>query len=124
MKRTRILTALRGAFAICMAALLLFSCAVGVFAVDPTTPTSGGSFESSTIATGTEKLLSDVAGWLTGIGLTVGTVAAVYCLIRKSMADEVDGKMWNKRLVTAIICAVAVALVGGIIALISSYYGG
>lgn len=107
-----------------MAALLLFSCAVGVFAVDPTTPTSGGSFESSTIATGTEKLLSDVAGWLTGIGLTVGTVAAVYCLIRKSMADEVDGKMWNKRLVTAIICAVAVALVGGIIALISSYYGG
>lgn len=124
MKKSRILTALRGAWAICMVALLLFSCAIGVFAVDPTTSAGGGDFANSTIATGTKKLLSDVASWLTGIGLTVGTVAAVYCLIRKSMADEVDGKMWNKRLVTAIICAVAVALVGGIIALISSYYGG
>ena len=63
MKKSRILTALRGAFAVCMAALLLFGCTVGVFAVDPTTPSSGGGdFASSTIATGTKKLLSDVAG--------------------------------------------------------------
>lgn len=83
-----------------------------------------GNFAESDIATGTANLLSDISSWLVGIGLTVGTLAAIYCLIRKSMADEVDGKMWNKRLITAIICAVAVALVGGIISLISGYYGG
>lgn len=99
-----------------LSALLLPLYSLNVFA--------DGDFASSEIATGTKQLLSDVSGWLIGVGLTVGTLAAIYCLIRKSMADEVDGKMWNKRLVTAIICAVAVALVGGIISLISSYYGG
>lgn len=106
--------------------LLLPLFSIGAAADDPTSATNvgGANFANSDIATGTANLLSDVSSWLVGIGLTVGTLAAVYCLIRKSMADEVDGKMWNKRLVTAIICAVAVALVGGIIALISSYYGG
>ena len=96
------------------AALLRLLC-VGAFAAP-------GDFAGSDLATGTSQLLSDVSTWLIGIGLTCGTLAAVYCLIRKSMADEMDGKMWTKRMVTAIICAVAVALVGGIISLISSYY--
>lgn len=119
-KKTCSVRALRSALYAGLTALLLSG---RVFAIDPTEPASGG-FASSDLATGTANLLSDVSGWLIGIGLTVGTLAAVYFLIRKSMADEVDGKMWNKRLVTAIICAVAVALVGGIISLISSYYGG
>lgn len=84
--------------------------------------TAAGDFASSNLATGTANLLSDVSTWLIGIGLTVGTIAAVYCLIRKSMSDEADGRMWQKRMITAIICAVAVALVGGIISLISGYY--
>lgn len=83
-----------------------------------------GGFADSNIAHGTANLLSDVSAWLVGIGITVGTVAAIYCLIRKSMSDEMDGKMWTKRLITSIICAVAVALVAGIISMISGYYGG
>ena len=88
-------------------------------AEDPTNP---GDFANSTFATGTKKLLEDVSGWLIGIGIAVAGISAVVYLIRRSMADEADGKMFQKRAITAIICGVAVSLVGGIIALISSYY--
>ena len=94
--------------------------ALTVYADDPTTP--GGDFANSTFATGTKKLLEDVSGWLIGIGIAVAGISAVVYLIRRSMADEADGKMFQKRVITAIICGVAVSLVGGIIALISSYY--
>lgn len=51
----------------------------------------------------------------------VGGLFCVYYLIRRGMADEQDGKMWNKRIWTAIICGVGGSLVTGIIALITSY---
>ena len=81
-----------------------------------------GGFANSAFATGTSRLLADVGAWLIGIGITVAGVSAVVFLIRRSMADEQDGKMFQKRIVIAIICGVAVSLVGGIISLISSYY--
>lgn len=87
---------------------------------EETTP--GGNFANSTFATGTKQLLDDVGKWLIGIGIAVAGISAVVYLIRRSMADEADGKMFQKRVVTAIICGVAVSLVGGIITLISSYY--
>lgn len=79
-------------------------------------------FENSAIAVGTSKLLEDISTWLIGICLAAGAAAAIYCLIRRALSDEADGKMWTRRCVVSIICAVAGALVGGIIALISSYY--
>ena len=54
--------------------------------------------------------------------MAVAGISAVVYHIRRSMADEADGKMFQKRVVTALICGVAVSLVGGIITLISSYY--
>lgn len=96
--------------------------ALTAHAEETTAPAGGGDFANSTFATGTKKLLEDVSGWLIGIGIAVAGISAVVYLIRRSMADEADGKMFQKRVITAIICGVAVSLVGGIIALISSYY--
>lgn len=79
-------------------------------------------FGSSTIATGTSQLLSDVGNWLIGICLAAGTTAAVYFLIRRAFADEQEGKLWTRRCIVSIICAVAGALVGSIVSMIGSYY--
>lgn len=83
-----------------------------------------GGFAGSDFAQGTMNLINDISIWCIVLCGVVGTAAAVYCLIRRSMADEADGKMWTRRCTTAIICAVAGALVGSIVAVISSYYGG
>ena len=40
------------------------------------------------------------------------------------MADEQDGKMWQRRITNAIIWGVGGGLIAGIIALVSSYYTG
>lgn len=82
---------------------------------------ASGSFGSSTLATGIKNLVNDVSGWLVIICPIVGGVA-VFFFIRKSMADEQDGKMWQKRAVNAIICGVAGMLVSGIINMLSGYF--
>lgn len=104
-------------------ALLLKLTALSAFATGSTTPTeSGGDFASSDIAQGTKNLISDISVWFIAICALVGTASAIYCLIRRGMADEVDGKMWTKRCITAIICAVGGALIGGVVALVGSYF--
>jgi len=84
--------------------------------------TAYADFASSDLATGTKSLISDVSTWLVLICPVVAAAAAVFFLIRRAMADEQDGKMWNRRIQIAIICGVAGTLVSGIISLISSYY--
>lgn len=105
-------------------ALMLRIGTLAAFAVDETTGGgTGGNFANSDIAQGTKNLITDVSTWFILICALGGTAAAIYCLIRRGMADEVDGKMWTKRCITAIICAVGGALVGGVVALVGSYYG-
>lgn len=94
--------------------------ALTAYAEDTTTP--GGDFANSTFAIGTQRLLDDVGKWLIGIGITVAGISALVQLLRRAFADEADGKMYQKRLYVAIICGVAMSVVGGIISLISSYY--
>lgn len=111
-----------------LAAFLFRLSTLAAFATGETTgggtaATTGGSFASSALAQGTKNLISDISVWFIVICALAGTASAVYCLIRRGMADEVDGKMWTKRCVTAVICAVAGALIGGIVSLIGSYYG-
>lgn len=76
----------------------------------------------SPIGEGIKNMLNDVSLYLVILCPIAGSVAAVYFLIRRSMADEQDGKMWDKRVKTAIICAAGGMLVSGIIALVSSYF--
>ena len=123
MKRMK--TLVSGAFT----AILFQLVTLTAFATDNTAATesatanNSGNFASSTLAQGTKNLISDISVWFIVICALAGTASAIYCLIRRGMADEVDGKMWTKRCVTAIICAVAGALIGGIVSLIGSYYG-
>ena len=39
------------------------------------------------------------------------------------MADEQDGRTWQKRMVTALICGIGGAIASSIVALIAGYYG-
>ena len=76
----------------------------------------------SNLGAGITKLLNDLSTWLSILAPSAAGAAAVYFVIRRSMADEQDGKIWEKRIKTAIICGVAGALVGGVIKLLSSYF--
>ncbi len=96
------------------AAVLLFMTAA--FASD-------GGLGSSTVVTGTRNLIGDITKVLTGLSLSIGGGLMAYCLIRKGMADETDGKMWQKRAITAAICGILGALATSIIAVFAGYYG-
>ena len=82
-----------------------------------------GGLSGSTVVTGTRSLISDLTAVLTAMSITIAIAVVIYCLIRKSMADETDGKMWQKRAITAAVCGIAGALASGIIAVIAGYYG-
>ena len=83
---------------------------------------TNGGFAGSKLATGTLNLANDVSTWLCILGPIVGGLFAVYYLIRRSMADETDGKMWTKRAWAAGICGVGVLLVSSMIAILTGYY--
>lgn len=87
-----------------------------------TVPARADNLVNSAVGTGVKNLLNDLSSYMMIIGPIVGGGAAVYFLIRRSMADEQDGKMWSRRIWIAILCGVAVLLVSGIISLISSYF--
>ena len=78
--------------------------------------------DNSTVVTGFKKLMADVTKILVYVCPGVGGAAAVYFLIRRSMSDEQDGKMWMRRIYLAVGCGVGGGLVSGIISLISSYF--
>ena len=84
-------------------------------------PAYATSVQTSKFYTGLIEFLNDLMSVSMIACPVVGGLAAVYFTIRRSMADEQDGKMWTKRIVTAIICGVLGGLITGIIALITSY---
>lgn len=99
--------------AVCTA-LTLCACMIGAQAA--------GDLASSAIGVGIKNMLDDALAFLQIICPTVGGVAAVVFLIRCSMADEQDKKMWKGRIVIAVVCAVSSFLVMSVIKLASSYF--
>ena len=85
-------------------------------------PVHAESIESSKLATGTARLIQDATNWGMVLAPTIATVAIVYFFIRKAMADEMDSKTWNNRIVIAIMCGVGALLASVIVNVISSYY--
>jgi len=85
-------------------------------------PAFADNISDSTVGSGVKHLLTDLSTYMVIIGPLAAAVAAGYFLIRRSMADEQDGKFWQKRITVAIICGVGVLLVSGIIALVASYF--
>ena len=85
-------------------------------------PVNAAGLQESNLYTGAMALVNDITSALTVLCPLVGGAAALVFMIRRSMADEQDGKMWTKRMTTAIICGVGGMLVAGIIALLTSYF--
>lgn len=83
---------------------------------------TGGGLQGSNIYNGFLNFINDLTVVLTILCPLVGGAAALVFIMRRSMADEQDGKMWTKRATTAIICGVGGGLISGFIALLTSYF--
>lgn len=85
---------------------------------------AGASVESNILFTGFKALMTSVTSALVVIAPMIAVVLTIYFAIRRSGADEMDQKMWGKRIANAWICA-AIAVAGsGLVQLVMSYFGG
>ena len=80
------------------------------------------TIQESKIFTGTIKMLNDGTTALMIAAPIVGGLLIAYFLIRRSAADEMDQKPWNKRVFVALVSVVGVELVSVIINVVTSYY--
>ena len=71
-------------------------------------PAYAAGVEDSQIVTGTEQLVS---------GLLI-----IYFCIRRGMADEMDQKKWNNRIVVAVVSCIGAVLGSATLNLILGYY--
>ena len=76
----------------------------------------------SKLATGTEKLISDVTPWLLVLAPVTAGLLIIYFCIRRSAADEMDQKKWNNRIVTAIISCIGAVIGSAMLNILISYY--
>lgn len=85
-------------------------------------PASANNIMDSILGTGLVNLVNDASFLLIILCPLVGAAAAGYFTTRRSMSDEQDGKMWEKRIKVAIICGVGGCLTSAIIAIGASYF--
>ncbi|WP_294855242.1 hypothetical protein [uncultured Oscillibacter sp.] len=85
-------------------------------------PASAGGLAGSTLGVGLKELISDVSALLIVLCPLTAAAAAGFFAIRRSMSDEQDGKLWEKRIKTAIFCGVGGCLVSSVITLLASYF--
>ena len=83
---------------------------------------ASGTLTGSTVVTGTKALVADVTAFLIWACPAVAACVVVYFFVRRGMADEQDGKLWQKRIVVAIVCGVAGCLGSTFINTIAAYY--
>lgn len=103
--------------------LLVTVFAVALFCATIISPAHAATvLENSAFYRGISNLLQDISLAVTFLGPSICAIAAIVFFIRKSMADEQDDKLWNRRIVKAIICGVAIGLVSGLLALGTSYF--
>ncbi len=81
-----------------------------------------GGINNTTLVTGTQKLITDLTNWALVVTPILTALLIVYYLIRKSAADEMDGKRWDSRVKIAAICCIGVVVASGLINVIIGYY--
>lgn len=81
------------------------------------------NISNSVFGLGLTRILEDLGFFLMIIGPSVGLVSAIFFLIRRSMAEGPDAKMWEKRSGMAIVCGIATLLVGAMMNLLGGYFG-
>ena len=105
-------------------AFILFTVTMTAYASPPrpTTAPAGGDITSSTIVTGTEKLIGDVTTWLMVLAPIAAGLLIIYFCIRRSAADEMDTKKWNTRIIVAIVSCIGAILGSATLNIIIGYY--
>ena len=78
--------------------------------------------EDSQIVTGTEQLIGDLTNWLMILAPVVSGLLIIYFCIRRGMADEMDQKKWNNRIVVAVVSCIGAVLGSATLNLILGYY--
>ena len=81
-----------------------------------------GGIGSSKLSTGTKSMFNDMKTPLIGLSSVIGIVMIIYNLIRMKMGDDVDTKMYKKRIGIILICMVLVVSVAALVPTILSYY--
>lgn len=77
---------------------------------------------SSKLFTGTKSMFNDMKTPLIGLSSVIGIVMIIYNLIRMKMADDMDTKMYKKRIGIIIACMVLVVSIAALVPVILSYY--
>lgn len=85
-------------------------------------PARAADINSSTIVTGTEKLIGDVTTWLMVLAPVVAGLLIIYFCIRRSAADEMDQKKWTNRITVAVVSCIGAVLGSATLNLILGYY--
>lgn len=83
---------------------------------------SGDGINSTALVKGTQKLINDLTNWLLVIAPILTILLVGYYLMRKSAADEMDGKRWDSRVKIAIVCCIGVVVASGLINVLVGYY--
>ena len=86
------------------------------------TPAYAAGVQDSQIVKGTEKLVGDVTTWLMVLAPVVAGLLIIYFCIRRGMADEMDQKKWNNRIVVAVVSCIGAVLGSATLNLILGYY--
>lgn len=81
-----------------------------------------GGIGSSKLFTGTKSMLNDMKTPLIGLSSVIGIVMIIINLIRIKMSDDVDTKMYKKRIGIILGCLVLVVSVVALVPTILSYY--
>lgn len=85
-------------------------------------PARAADINSSTIVTGTEKLIGDLTTWLMVLAPVVAGLLIIYFCIRRSAADEMDQKKWTNRITVAVVSCIGAVLGSATLNLILGYY--
>lgn len=103
----------------CMAAIVLSNITV---LADTKSKSSGGSFSSSVLATGTINLINDISAWLLVLVPSVGSLCALVFFLRKNAANEQEQGQWDRRLKITAFCVIGGTVVSAMINVITGYY--
>lgn len=85
-------------------------------------PAYAASVQDSQIVKGTEKLIGDLTTWLMVLAPVVAGLLIIYFCIRRGMADEMDQKKWNNRIMVAVVSCIGAVLGSATLNLILGYY--
>ncbi|WP_317399349.1 Mbov_0395 family pilin-like conjugal transfer protein [Anaerotruncus colihominis] len=85
-------------------------------------PAYAADVQSSQIVQGTEQLIGDLTTWLMVLAPVVSGLLIIYFCIRRGMADEMDQKKWNNRIVVAVVSCIGAVLGSATLNLILGYY--